>query len=352
MTRPIALILAAVVLAAPAPALAQTSSTDVERAREEARKSSEQAREEARKASEQAREAGRKARDEMRAELNRQRQFRDAAGSLDTTVTFDARGTVIVNCPNGDIVVSGGSANEIRVKARTGSGAIRFTSTGSRAILEPAAGRRCEDGRYEVTVPAGARVSASSWNGGVTLHGVRGDADVHTQSADVDVRDAGSRLDVETLSGDVTVQGVASDASIRTVNGDVSLTGARGDVEIETVSGDLTLRDIVAKQVRTHTTSGDVSFAGQIQGDGRYEFNTHSGDISLLLPPNVGAQLSISTFNGSIDSDFPITLRAGEHGIGAAQAKRLNFTLGQGNARIVAETFSGEVTLSSTARRR
>lgn len=345
MTRPIALILAAVVLAASAPASAQTSSADVERARERAR-------EQARQATEQAREASQKAREQMRAERDRQRELRDAAGSLDTTVAFDARGTVIVNCPDGDIVVSGGSANEIRVKARTESGAIRFTSTGSRAILEPAAGRRCEDGRYEVTVPAGARVSASSWNGGVTLRAVRGDADVHTQSANVDVRDAGSRLDVETLSGDVTVQGVASDASIRTVNGDVSLTGARGDVEIETVSGDLTLRDIVAKQVRTHTTSGDVSFAGQIQGDGRYEFNTHSGDISLLLPPNVGAQLSISTFNGSIDSDFPITLRAGEHGIGAAQAKRLNFTLGQGNARIVAETFSGEVTLSSTARRR
>jgi DUF4097 and DUF4098 domain-containing protein YvlB len=345
MNRPIALVLAAVVLAAPAPASAQTSSSDVERARD-------QAREERDKAREQTREAQEKAREQSRAERDHQRELLDAAGSLDTTVTFDARGTVIVNCPDGDIVVSGGSANEIRVKARTESGAIRFTSTGSRAILEPAAGRRCEDGRYEVTVPAGARVSASSWNGGVTLRAVRGDADVHTQSANVDVRDAGSRLDVETLSGDVTVQGVVSDASIRTVNGDVSLTGARGDVEIETVSGDLTLRDIVARQVRTHTTSGDVSFAGQILGDGRYEFNTHSGDIRLLLPPNVGAQLSISTFNGSIDSDFPITLRAGEHGIGAAQAKRLNFTLGQGNARIVAETFSGEVTLSSTARRR
>lgn len=341
MNRPIALFLAALVFAAPAPAWAQTSSADVERAREQARK-----------ASEQAREASQKAREQARAERDQQREMRDAAGSLDTTVTFDARGTVIVNCPNGDVIVTGGSGNEIKVKARTESGAIRFTSTGSRAILEPAAGRRCEDGRYEVTVPAGARVSASSWNGGVTLRGVHGDADVHTQSADVDVRDAGSRLDIETLSGDVTVQGVGSDASIRTVNGDVSLSGARGDVEIETVSGDLTMRDIVAKQVRTRTTSGDVSFAGQIQGDGRYEFNTHSGDISLLLPPNVGAQLSISTFNGSIDSDFPITLRAGEHGIGAAQAKRLNFTLGQGNARIVAETFSGEVTLSSTARRR
>jgi DUF4097 and DUF4098 domain-containing protein YvlB len=334
MNRPIALLFAAALLAAPTPGLAQSSSQDVERAREQARAERD------------------KAREQMREQRERERRLRDAAGSLDTTVAFDAHGTVIVTCPDGDIVVTGGSANEIRVRARTESGAIRFSSNGSRAILEPAAGRRCDEGRYEVTVPAGARVSASSWSGSVTLRGIRGDVEVHSQSADVDVRDAGGRLDVESLSGDVTVAGVASDASVNTVSGDVSLSGARGDVEMESVSGDLTLRDIVAKQVRTHTTSGDVSFSGQVQGDGRYEFNTHSGDIRLLLPANVGAQLSVSTFNGTIDSDFPITLRAGEHGIGAAQAKRLNFTLGQGSARIIAETFSGEITLSSTARRR
>jgi DUF4097 and DUF4098 domain-containing protein YvlB len=338
MNRLTVLFVAAVAFAAPASGSAQTSSEDVQRQREQARA--------------EARAARDKAREQVRQQLERERRVRDAAGSLDTVVAFDARGTVIVNCPDGDILVTGGSANEIRVRARTESGAIRFTSTGSRAILEPAAGRRCSDGRYEVTVPAGARVSASSWSGSVSLRGVRGDADAHSQSADVSVRDAGGRLDIETLSGDVTVQGVASDASIRTVNGDVMLSGARGDVEVESVSGDLTMRDIAAKQVRTTTTSGDVSFAGQIKDDGRYEFNTHSGDIRLVLPPEVGAQLSVSTFSGSIDSDFPITLRAGEHGIGAAQAKRLNFTLGQGSARIVAGTFSGEITLSSTARRR
>ena len=338
MNRFTALFVAALVIAAPAPGSAQTSSEDVKRQLE-------QAREQARAARDQAREAARQQRE-------RERRVRDAAGSLDTVVAFDARGSVILNCPDGDIIVTGGAANEIRVRARTESGAIRFTSTGSRAILEPAAGRRCEDGRYEVTVPAGARVSASSWNGSVVLRGVRGDLDAHSQSADVTVRDAGGRLEVETLSGDVTAEGVGSDAAIRTVSGDVLLTGMRGDVELETVSGDLTLRDVTAKEVRAHTTSGNVSFTGRIEDDGRYEFNTHSGDVHLILPPDVGAQLSISTFNGSIDSDFPITLRAGEHGIGANLAKRLNFTLGQGSARIVAGTFSGEITLSSTARRR
>jgi DUF4097 and DUF4098 domain-containing protein YvlB len=120
-------------------------------------------------------------------------------------------------------------------------------------------------------------------------------------------------------------------------------------VEVETVSGDLELRDVSARQIRTHTTSGDLSFVGRIVDAGRYEFNTHSGEIRLVLPADVGAQLSVSTYNGGIDSDFPITLRPN---VAAAQGKRMEFSLGQGTARIIAETFSGDITLTSSARRR
>ena len=132
--------------------------------------------------------------------------------------------------------------------------------------------------------------------------------------------------------------------AVHTVSGDVTLDGARGTVDIETVSGDLSLRDVSTRQVRTHTTSGDLTFAGAIVSAGRYEFTTHSGEVSLQLPSTVGAQLSVSTFNGGIESDFPITLKAGEHGMGAS-TKRLEFALGQGSARIIAETFSGDITL-------
>lgn len=252
----------------------------------------------------------------------------------------------MVTCPQGAVIVTGSDRNEIKVRARTENGAIRFTSNGMRATLEPASGRGCNDGRFEITVPAGARVSARSWSGSVSVKGVHGDLETRTQSADVDIRDAG-RIDVESLSGDVTIQVVNGESMIHTVSGDIALGAARGDVEIETVSGDIDLQDVVAKQIRTHTTSGDVEFSGQILPDGRYEYNTHSGEIRLALPADVGAQLSIATFNGGIESDFPITLRAGDH-----ENKRLNFTLGQGTARISAETFSGDITLTSKGRRR
>ena len=342
MFKPIVLCTIALALAAPAAVSAQSSTADAraERAREAAEARAERARDAAEAKAERARDKAERDR-----ERQAEREERARAGALDTTVTFDTRGSLTVSCPGGDVIVTGSDRNEIKVRARTENGAIRFSSNGTRATLEPASGRGCSDGHFEVTVPTGIRVSATTWSGSVRVRGVHGEVEARAQSGDVDVKDAGDRLDVESLSGNVTIAGVKGEAKVNTVSGDIDLSGARGDVTAETVSGDVDLRDVIAKQIRVHTTSGEIGFDGAILDAGRYEFNTHSGTITLDLPKDVGAELSVSTFNGGIDSAFPITLTAGEHGIGSAQAKRLNFTLGRGTARIIAETFSGDITL-------
>jgi DUF4097 and DUF4098 domain-containing protein YvlB len=335
MHRPSLLFMLAMTLALPASGSAQSAE---DRERERARIERERERKE--RDAQRARE-----REERDRERMREREERNKAGVLDTVVAFDGRGSITVSCPGGAVIITGSDKSELRVRARTESGSIRFTSTSGRATLEPLSGRGCSDGRFEVTVPVGTKVLATTWSGSVSVRGTRGDVEAHSQSGDVDVRDAGDRLEVETLAGEVTIAGVRGETVVNTVSGDVQLSGTRGGIQVETVSGDLDLRDATAKQVRAHTTSGDITFVGTIMEAGRYEFNTHSGDIGLSLPNDIGAELSVSTFNGGIESDFPITLKAGEHGIGAAQAKRLNFTVGRGTARIIAETFSGDITL-------
>ena len=353
MFKPLVLFSVVLALAAPAAVSAQSSTSEAarERAREQAEAKAERARELAEEKADRARDAAEaraeRARDKAERDRDRvaEREERSRSGALDTVVTFDARGALTVSCPGGLVIVTGSARNEIRVRARTENGAIRFTSNGSRATIEPASGRGCSDGHFEVTVPTGTRLSAATWSGSVSIRGVHGEIDARAQSGDVQVRDAGDRLDIESLSGDVSIIGVKGETKVNTISGGIEVSDVRGDVSAETVSGDVALRNVTGKQVRIHTTSGDVSYSGSILDGGRYEFNTHSGELVLALPSDTGAELSVSTFSGGIESDFPITLKAGEHGIGASQAKRLNFTLGRGTARIVAETFSGDITL-------
>jgi DUF4097 and DUF4098 domain-containing protein YvlB len=366
MSRHLVLLLAALALAAPASLSAQsTTGRDDDRAEAERERIAEErerrqerdeamrerAREQAEEARERARERAEEARERAREAVERDRALRESAGALDTTVSFDARGSVSVDCPGGDIEVTGTDRDQIVVHARTDRGGIRFVSSGSSATLQ-AASHACEDGHFALSVPAGVRLEARSWSGSVSVRGVHGDVEAHSQSGDIQIRDAGSRVEAEALSGSVTVEGTRGDAMLHSLSGDVSVTGARGDVEAETVSGDIELHDVVARQVRTSTTSGDVTFGGAILDGGRYEFSTHSGQLQLAVPANTGAELSLSTFSGEIDSAFPITLKAGQHEIGAATAKKFTFSIGNGSARIVAETFSGDVTLTSTGARK
>ena len=174
MSRLLIVFIAAITLAVPAPVWAQSSADVV---RERAQEARERAQERTQEAADRALEKA------------LQRQERGRAGTLDTVVAFDAHGTISLSCPGGAVIVTGAERNEIRVRARTENGAIRFTSNGTRASLEPASGRGCSDGQFEMTVPVGTKVVARTWSGSVSVRGVHGDIDAHSQSGDV----AGSR---------------------------------------------------------------------------------------------------------------------------------------------------------------
>lgn len=53
--------------------------------------------------------------------------------------------------------------------------------------------------------------------------------------------------------------------------------------------------------------------------------------------------MRIETFSGSVDSDFPVTLQPNTDGRGSN--RRMEFKIGNGRARIVAESFSGTIKL-------
>lgn len=281
------------------------------------------------------------------AQRSRRDYDRDYRASVDTSFSFDRRGQVSLTIGSGDIVVTAWDRDQIRIHATTESGGVRLDASTSRVVVEPRGGYGGGESRYEVTVPIGTRIVARAQSGDIAISGTHADIDARSQSGDIKIEDAANRLDIGTLSGDIEVHAAIGDVQIKSVSGDIRLTDFKGDFEGETVSGSIDLTNAVGRLVRSHTTSGDLSYEGSIDPSGRYELSAHSGDIRLAIPSNASAQLSVSTWSGTLDSDFPITLRPGEHGIGSGQAKRFTFDIGAGAARIDAETFSGDITISS-----
>lgn len=121
-----------------------------------------------------------------------------------------------------------------------------------------------------------------------------------------------------------------------TVNGDVSATDLDGPVEARTVNGSA----IVA--TRSWATAGTVNGSvrariGQRQWDHDLSFATVNGSVTVEMPPGTGCEVEASTLNGEVSSDFPVTVsgRLGRH--------HLNGTLGGGGGALHASTVNGSI---------
>ena len=277
------------------------------------------------------------------------RDEEEFASRIDTTFTFDRRGTVVIIAGQGEVDVTAWDRPQIRVRVRSERSLVRLDATSTRVSLDISRARG-GDTRFEVTVPTGVRVSARSTSGDVAISGTKGAVEARTQNGDLSVSDVGEVVDLNSYSGDITARGIVGNVEITTLNGEVMLSDVKGDVDATSVSGDIDLRNISARYVRAKSTSGDVTFDGAIDNTGRYELGSHSGSVYFTIPQGTGALLTVATYSGSIESDFPITLKPGEHGIGAS--KRFTFEIGKGDARVSAESFSGDITIRSAATRR
>ena len=154
---------------------------------------------------------------------------------------------------------------------------------------------------------------------------------------------AGVSLDVATVSGDVIGRGIRGEAEVASVSGDVRLDDVVAKlVEAHTVSGDVELTGIKADEVVAETVSGDVEFSGDIRPRGNYDMKTLSGDVTMRIPKNSGAQITGASFSGDFNTSFPITTTATSK---YTSRKRINGTIGDGSARIRVESFSGDVNL-------
>jgi len=357
------LIMTAVAAAAP-PALLHAQQSDSTRAERDRQK--EIAKELAKERAERDRERQRELRDRERDRQQAARaRARDAARrtsgadadwadndddergrittKLDTTVTFGANGVVDLSLMSGEIVVTAGPRGQAHVRATSEGGALRFEHGTDRLSLDVEGRRNRGDSHFEVSVPEGTRVLMRSISGDLKAHGVKGELEARSTSGDVDVSDAVRSITIETISGDVTAARLAGDVHGSSVSGDVALDGVTGDVDYGSVSGDISLTNARSRSVHLGAVSGDLTFQGGLDPAGRYEFGTHSGEVSLRLPADASATVSVQSFSGEVESDFPLTLQASS-GV-RRPGQKMEFTLGRGGPRVSAETFSGNITL-------
>ena len=274
----------------------------------------------------------------------------------------------------GDIVITGGSGDEVSIEAVKRTRGDRSELADVQIIVDERAGRvdirtegeqnRSNRNRrsdhvsvdYTLSVPASASVDVHSVSGSITVTGVHGALRAETVSGDVITNDTPKLENAKSVSGDISLTSAASegDLSAASVIGNVTARGlkARG-LELGSVSGDITITDVTCDRVSIKSVSGNVEYSGGITRTGRYEINSHSGSVRLMLANPAGFELTASSFSGSIRSDLPLTIggdsarRDGNsrRSRDAGNLHNLRATFGDGSATLTIRTFSGDVVI-------
>lgn len=121
-----------------------------------------------------------------------------------------------------------------------------------------------------------------------------------------------------TVNGGVDVEGLVSDVRLKTVNGSIRV-GTSGAAEANTMNGSITAA---------------IERADRFGG---VDFKTMNGSIKLTLPDDISAEFSGGTMNGSVSSEFPITIS------GTRGPRKLSGVIGSGGEMIRVESMNGSV---------
>lgn len=267
-----------------------------------------------------------------------------AQTSLDTT--FAVRGTAPVSVHNlaGTITVTSWNRAAVRIQAEYGDSRVLTDVSASRVAIrsEVGRGRRGDfEVEYTITVPAGTPLELSGTMSDVDVRGVCGPLSANVTTGDVTVVCAQGDVSVQSVAGDVDISDVRGGrVDVTATSGDTELHNVQGSVTVHSAAGDVTMSGIDSRDVSAETVAGEIAYSGAVHDNGRYRLEAHSGDVTMRTPGAFNATVSVSTFNGEFESDFPITITPGRQ-----STREWEFTLGSGSARVTLRSFSGTIEL-------
>jgi hypothetical protein len=256
---------------------------------------------------------------------------------------------------SGKIELKAIDASQVRVRAK---GGIEVDGSRRRVSLRaPSMGwlpwGRGMDVDLEVEVPRESRITARIINGGIKAEGMEGELFLHAANGAIEVKGAPQEAHLETMNAAIKFEGDRSEVVAKTLNGEIELKGVSGEVEASTVSGRIRVEGDEIERAELRTMTGEIELDSSLAKGARVEAKTYSGAVRLRLPENTSARFDVQSFSGGVHSEFASPLSDDDSGYGPwhpGARHRRSFVVGDGDARISIESFSGGVKIEEGGR--
>lgn len=232
--------------------------------------------------------------------------------------------------------ISVGPSRRDEVRVRTGEGAMEIATISRSGVPAP------HD--YEITVPSRASLDVGGTYTDITIDGVRGSVTATTVQGVVSLTGGDGVISLKSVEGTVSVQGAKGKVEVNGVNKGLTLRNIDGDIAAETVNGSIVLDSIRSASVEAVTVNGGVKYDGTITDRGHYRFGSHSGTIIVAIPERANATVAAVTYQGTFTSRFALPSSVADKTSDGPQ-RRGSMVLGDGSARVEAESFQGSIVL-------
>ena len=201
---------------------------------------------------------------------------------------------------------------------------------------------------FTVSVPRDASVALRSVSGTVKVTNINGELRAETVSGDIITMTAKKLRVAKTVSGDVEIsESEADELSLGSVSGDVIVNRLKGNgFDAQSVSGDLRLTDVEIDHASIRSVSGDIDYSGRLARNGRYQFQSHSGDIRVTPADAKGFAIEASTFSGDVRSDYALTLQTSPgNSFTPGRNRSVRGSFGDAGATLTLQSFSGDIVI-------
>lgn len=266
--------------------------------------------------------------------------------NVSETRSVEADAYISVSNAVGEITIKGWSKNEVSIEAILADDVeeLRIEETGNGLLIEvknPRHSRRLHDSFLVLNIPERASVEVESISADINISGLSGERTTASSvSGDFDLDVNSGSVEIESVSGDIDLHGSSVETRVESVSGEIKLSGIAGELSVSTVSGDVIIDAGELTRGRFETVSGDLEITASLSRDARLSAESMSGDVTLTLPSSVSARFEASTFSGDIESQFGEVETSGP-------GSSLEFTTGDGSARVRLESFSADIEINS-----
>jgi hypothetical protein len=194
----------------------------------------------------------------------------------------------------------------------------------------------------DIRVPVEATVWVKTTGASIEIENVAGGVDVYSVAGDVRFVGDPQQLYAESMGGEISIEGNSASIKAKTGKGPITFRGTADDVTLTTVGGRITVDGPNLKRGYFESVTGDIVFDGALEPGSSVGFQTHSGRVEMILPPDAGADCLVTTIEGDLQVDFEVPEALERDG---AQGPETEFTIGGGGAQVKIQTFDGPVAI-------